>query len=80
MNIFIIGVLEGEERENWAIRIFEELKAETSQILQMHEITHQTISMISNKDEHKETLTETHDRFVKRQKNFERSKRAITHI
>ena len=70
MNVFIIGVLEGEERENWAIRIFEELKAETSQILQMHEITHQKISMNSNKYEHKETLTETYDQLVKRQREF----------
>ena len=70
MNVFITAVLEGEERENWAIRIFEELKAETSLILQMHEITHQKISMNSNKDEDKETLTEIYDLFFKRQREF----------
>ena len=70
MNIFITAILEGEERENWAIRIFEELKAETSLILQMHEITHQKISMNSKKDEDKEILTEIYDLSFKRQREF----------
>ena len=70
MNIFITAVLEGEERENWAIRIFEELKVETSLILQMHEITYQKISMNSNKDEDKEILTEIYDLSFKRQREF----------